>query len=871
MKTMKKTAKHEVIGGSLVQSCLALAVAVGLAPLVRGDVHRLTYTGEDSGDWTAENVWKDGSGNSVRWSDGAIAVIDDKSVAIPSDVNAYGIEYTKVTVARYLTGAGRLTLGAGGLVVKESGNDQINIRNTGGVHLAANQTWSRPDNKSFCLDEMHPLTAASGVTWTIDGGTLLRVNSQGSLGSDVTVVFRGNAQLSPSEGNPGLGTPKLVFEGAGVTSTFGAQWCSSVFGGTYASSLTLRSGASLAFNASKICRFEVPELAVDGDAADSRFTGGLVRLASGETVFDVTGGHALTLGAILTNATATVVKRGVGTLTLLHPEEPIDFTVSDGTLKFAFTGYRHYRFKIDKAYGLEAKGAQISEFKLLNGETAIAGGKASYADGTKVTWDPGKDCSPGEDPTMAVDGNLETKWLDWRAGTSRIASEGDKVWVQLSYDTPVFATSYAWATADDAAPSTGKGCNDPAAWRLLASDDGENWVELDKRENMGPYETRNAWVVGTFPVTYPAGRGANAKLGRIVVEEGGTLDLRDFTASSAVSGIIENRGGTILTDAGARTGNAVMVLGGTLSRGPATFGGKFFRVTVTGNGGAEKISIAEFSLYAADGTRVNQGTFTKVDSPDSLAANQVALATSGSVSNWENIDKVFDGDAGTKLHVTGLTPSAESSVAFTFRLPESAARVAGYTFTAAADSEDGDSGGGAFYRRNPTAWKIEGSFDGETWQVLDEQTDVSAPKTNKTEYNNGVPYAVMAWGDPAEGEERPFSEDAVVSVAPDATLDLRSEKMVLGHLSVDCTTGAGTITRFTPAESGSIDVRHSDVEKLRAGFALPLTVETVNRAARLKKWTVLVDGVADERLRVVYRKEDGLRIETRGGFLLLFR
>ncbi len=802
-------------------------------------------------------------------------MIGDQSVNLPSDVEAYGIEYTKVTAARYLTGAGKLTLGAGGLTVKESGTEQVNIRNTGGVHLAADQTWTRPDGQSLCLDEMHPLTAAAGVTWTIGGWTQLRVNCQGSLGPDVTVVFRDNAQLSPSEGNPGLGTPKLVFDGAGVTSTFGAQWCSPVFGGTYASSLTLRSGALLAFNASKLCRFEIPELAVDGEGADSRFTGGLVRLASGETVFDVKDGRTLTLGAILTNApnaAATVVKRGAGTLTLLQPEEPVDFTVSEGTLKFAFTGYRHYRFKIDKAYGAEAHGAQISEFKLLDGETAIAGGKASYADGTKVTWDSGKDCSPGEDPTKAVDGSLDSKWLDWRAAASRIAAEGDKVWVQLTYDAPVLATGYSWATANDAAPSTGKDCNDPAAWRLLASDDGENWVELDKRTDMGPYEPRKAWV-GEFPVSYPAGRGADAKLGHVVVAAGGTLDLRHFTASRAVSGVIENRGGTILTASGDASGNSVAVLGGTLSRGPSAFGGKFFRVTVTGNGGAEKVSIAEFSLYAADGSRVNQGTFTRkaVDSPAALEANQVALATSGTVSNWENIDKVFDGDADTKLHVTELAPSAESPVAFTFRLPESAARVAGYTFTTAADSEAGGSSGeGYFYRRNPTAWTVEGSFDGATWYVLDGQTAASAPKTNKTEYNGGVPYAVTAWGDPAEGEERPFGADAVVSVAPGATLELRSEKMVLDRLAVDCTAGAGTITCFTPAENGSIDVRHADVEQLRAGFALPLTVGAVNRASLLKKWTVLVDGVADERLRVVYRA-GALRIETRGGFLLLFR
>lgn len=166
---------------------LLMGAAFVLASICRGAdaPARLTYAGDDKGDWTAENVWKDASDRLVSWEDGAIAVIDDKSVNLPSDVEAYGIEYTKVTAARYLTGAGKLTLGAGGLAVKESGTEQVNIRNTGGVHLAADQTWTRPDGKSFCLDYMHPLTAASGVTWTIDSGTQLRVSCQGSLGPDV--------------------------------------------------------------------------------------------------------------------------------------------------------------------------------------------------------------------------------------------------------------------------------------------------------------------------------------------------------------------------------------------------------------------------------------------------------------------------------------------------------------------------------------------------------------------------------------------------------------------------------------------------------------------------------------------------------------
>lgn len=852
---------------------MLMGAVLAVASLCRGanTPARLTYTGADAGEWTASGVWTDESGASVDWTDGALAVIDDKSVALPSDVEAEGIEYANVTAARYLTGVGKLTLGAGGLsVVKALNVDgvQVNIRNAGGVHLAADQVWTWPIAKIFCLDEMNPLTAEPGVTLTVGGQTQLRVNCKGSLGQDVTVILRESAQLSPAEGNPSLGTPTLVFEGPGVTSTFGGQWCGTSFNERYANRLCLRSGASLAFPTSKLCYFEVPELTVDGDAADSRFAGGLVRLASSETVFDVADGHTLVLGAILTNApgaTSTVVKRGAGTLTLAQSEGPVDFTVAEGTLKFIFPGYRHYRFKIDGTRGSEAIGAQIAEFKLLDGANEITGGTSSFAEGTKADWSADMDCAPEEKPTMAADGSLDTKWLDRRASVSRIATEGDKVWVQLTFKDPVVATGYSWATANDAAPSTGNGCNDPAAWRLLASDDGENWVELDKRENMGPYETRKAWV-GEFPVVYPSGRGADAKLGHIVVEADGMLDLRGFTSSTTVSGVIENRGGTILTDEGTLTGNLVTVLGGTLSRGPSTFAGKFFRVTVTGNGGAEQTSIAEFSLYAADGSRVNKGTFTSksVDSPAALAANQVALTTSGKVSNWENIDKVFDGDANTKLYVSGLTPSAKAPIAFTFRLPESAARVAGYSFTTAADTSVNND-----HLRNPTAWTIEGSFDGETWYVLDERTDASTPHTNCTEYNGGVPYAVTAWGDPVEGEEYPFGEDGCVAVAPGAVLELRSEKLVISALSVDCDVGAGTITRFTPAPNGTLYLTTTDPKSVRRGFIVPLTIGEVANARNFASWSVVVNGEAKPNCRLRFANGclqiDGL------GFMLRIR
>ena len=773
-------------------------------------------------------------------------MIPDKSVTLASDVSVAGITFT-ATAKRTLTGDGKLTIGADGLAVT-SGGSEINLKVP--IHLAADQTWTRSSWGMISLDGNRSVTAESGVTWTISGSWPFRINAQGRLGSDVTVILRDWVELSPNyeATGRGLGSPVLVFEGSGVRASFGSEWCTSIFDERYASRLCLRSGASLSFNSSTLCRFEVPELTVDGDAADSRLKGGLVRLASGQTVFDVSEDHTLTIDAVLTNApnaTATVVKRGAGTLTLANPEEPVDFTVSEGTLKFAFPGYRYYRFKIDAAYGSKAIGAQISEFKLLDGETAITGAKASYAEGTALSWNLDvDDCAPSEDPTKAADGSLGTKWMDRRAGATRVAAEGDDVWVQLDYGTPVRPTGYSWATANDWA--SGDSCCDPKDWRLLASDDGENWVELDRQTNKGPYEPRKAWV-GEFPVTYPSGRGASAKLGHVIVEAGGTLDLRGFTSATMAGGSVENRGGTILTDAGTLTGNSVSVFGGTLACGP--FGGRFFRVTITGNGGASETSFNEFSLYAADGSRINKGSFEKVsaDSPAALAANQCLLTTStGEVTyGYEDLPKVFDGNASTKLTVFKLTPSEEQPITFAFRLPDSAASAVGYTFTTAFDATTN-----ANSKRSPTSWTVEGSFDGETWCVLDGKAGATTPTTNSTEYNGGEPYSIA----PQTSDSTALAfGGGPVSVAAGATLDLRSETLRLSHLVVDCDAGAGTITRFTPEPNGILDLTIADASKVSAGFVVPLTVGTIANAKNLSTWTVRVNGVAKECLRLRYR------------------
>ena len=101
---------------------------------------------------------------------------------------------------------------------------------------------------------------------------------------------------------------------------------------------------------------------------------------------------------------------------------------------------------------------------------------------------------------------------------------------------------------------------------------------------------------------------------------------------------------------------------------------------------------------------------------------------------------------------------------------------------------------------------------------------------------------------------RVFGENATVSVARGATLDLSDVGMELGRLSVDCAAGAGTILRFTPSVNGVLELVNANPSLLEEGYVLPLTVGDVAQAANLKTWTVTVDGVVQEGLRFCLRR-----------------
>ena len=144
-----------------------------------------------------------------------------------------------------------------------------------------------------------------------------------------------------------------------------------------------------------------------------------------------------------------------------------------GSDAFADKAYSRYRFAVDAAKG-DSAAMQLSEVELFDADgkliprSAFTLGYDANGYGKNEAWP--KD----ETPEHAVDGDVNTKWLDWRAGLRSNAKQRAAVYIDFKFAAPKEVSGYAWYTANDY-PS-----RNPAAWRLLASNDGVKWTELDK-------------------------------------------------------------------------------------------------------------------------------------------------------------------------------------------------------------------------------------------------------------------------------------------------------------------------------------------------------------------------------------------------------
>lgn len=133
--------------------------------------------------------------------------------------------------------------------------------------------------------------------------------------------------------------------------------------------------------------------------------------------------------------------------------------------------YQFFRFTpTELRNGAAANSVQLAELQLYLEGNSISGATATNPNGNNPF---------GEEPPLAVDGDLFTKWLDFNRGP-----------LVLDFHAPVTIDGYSWATANDAEE------RDPVRWLLEGSEDGTNWVGLDDQTEADfpvPLE-RFAWL-----------------------------------------------------------------------------------------------------------------------------------------------------------------------------------------------------------------------------------------------------------------------------------------------------------------------------------------------------------------------------------------
>ena len=181
---------------------------------------------------------------------------------------------------------------------------------------------------------------------------------------------------------------------------------------------------------------------------------------------------------------------------------------------------------------------------------------------------------------------------------------------------------------------------------------------------------------------------------------------------------------------------ALAVAMGTVLHG-GEIADKYYRFAVREIRGGDIVQLGEFSLYAADGSRVNGGGMKLVEpcAAKSLAPGE-CFASQKNFAR-ETADKLFDGNPKTKLCVGRLALREDDSASWLnvyFRLPDDAKPVAKYNFCSADDTD-------RYPERNPASWAIWSSPDGETWRLVDERTGAFSPKSMCTWYNGSRPYS----------------------------------------------------------------------------------------------------------------------------------
>ena len=388
--------------------------------------------------------------------------------------------------------------------------------------------------------------------------------------------------------------------------------------------------------------------------------------------------------------------------------------------------------------------------------------------------------------------------------------------------------------------------------------------------------------------------GAGAKTLALEAPAGITNDLVDVAGSAeAPVGLVKRGAGTWRVSGNVSLGGPIAVEGGDLviENRPEGSVYTWFRLTIKEtaatcarysnyvrpdgvttnfNSTSKYVNLAEFALLDADGTRVNLGLQDAVSFLD-VAYGQSHLGEVSNAVTFNPLDAtafcLFDNTkttpsggyyGGMRFYTASQITLADSNtwVPFVFRLTNGTARAVSCDFVYPGTASNDVSA----VRMFPTAMRLEASNDGIHWEQVWENDTLEVPWGLPNEYrwaSNGDSWwagyhtarkasAGKSFAFSRTGQQRVTSTLTSIpnlSVAVGASLRIESDvgttAPTVSAVTVDGTSGAGTVERVAFAANGTLDV--TGVGDAACAM-LPLGFAGADGASNLKDWTITVDG-----------------------------
>jgi hypothetical protein len=348
-----------------------------------------------------------------------------------------------------------------------------------------------------------------------------------------------------------------------------------------------------------------------------------------------------------------------------------------------------------------ANSIQLAEFEFSHAGALVTPVGATNPDG---------DFNEGQEPSTLIDGDFTNKWLDF-----------NKSAVVFDFGSPTTFDGYFLTTGDDGPE------RDPIAWLLEGSDDQTDWTVIDAIVGLSfdptmpfNYLLPDDRLATSEEIPLPSNiAGGPASISSfnsnpIIVADGEDVNL-SWASALATSLEIDNSVGPVSGASGtvavAPPTNADTTYTFTVDNafGMPASDSTFVRSVTPGSANYQYVRFVPLRLGEdlpedEDSAGAQLAEFAFYNGETALDLNALGTEVTGPLGNSpanEGPAMLIDGDVATKW-----LDFNKSAVVFDFQSPQT---FDGYQWTTGNDAPN----------RDPIAWRLDGSMDGENWTAID--------------------------------------------------------------------------------------------------------------------------------------------------------